>query len=249
MDDEALLRYSRQIMLPEIDAAGQQALADASVLLIGAGGLGSPAALYLGAAGVGRLVIADADHVELSNLQRQIAHGTPDLGRPKVESARDAIHRLNPTVEVTPLPQRLEGDALDEAVAGVDLVLDGSDNFATRFAVNAACIRRRRPLVTAAVIRWEVQVAVFRGDRGEGPCYRCLFPETEDQRETCSETGVAAPLPGVAGSLQALEALKLITGAGEPLQGRLLIMDALSMRVRILHVPADPECPVCSGRR
>lgn len=249
-DDDALLRYNRQIMLPEVDAEGQVALANATALIVGLGGLGSPASLYLAAAGVGRLILADPDVVELSNLQRQIAHGTPDIGRPKTDSAMDAIHHLNPRTETQPWREELTAENLPEVVKAADVVLDGCDNFTTRYAVNAACMEAGRPLISAAVIRWELQLAVFRGDQGGQPCYRCLYPpgdEPLDNRQTCSETGVIAPLPGVGGSLQALEAIKRITGAGETLDGRLWVMDALSMRTRTLHVAADPDCPVCAG--
>lgn len=246
MNDDELLRYSRQILLSEIDAAGQQRLAASTALIIGAGGLGSAAALYLGAAGAGRLLLADGDRVERSNLQRQIAHTDADLGREKARSAAEAVARRNPGIHIEPLAARLEGAALAERVRQADVVVDGSDNFATRFAVNAACTAAGRPLVSAAVIRWELQLSVFAG--GGRPCYRCLFSEGEAEGgERCSETGVVGPLPGVGGSLQALEAIKVLTGAGRPLYGRLLVMDTLGMRTRTLEIPADPACPVCGG--
>jgi molybdopterin-synthase adenylyltransferase len=245
MDDSQLLRYSRQIMLPELDIEGQQRLLEARVLIVGLGGLGSPAALYLAAAGVGTLVLADFDRVDLSNLQRQIIHGQEDIGRLKVESATDSLLSINPEIRVETVTARLEAETLAEHVAGVDLVLDGSDNFATRFAVNAACVAARRPLVSGAVIRLEGQLAVFRADLPEQPCYRCLFPEGEEVAESCSETGVLAPLPGVIGSLQALEAIKILGRCGEPANARLLLLDAFRLQWRSLEIKPDPACPVC----
>ena len=244
MDDEQLLRYSRQILLPEIGIEGQEHLRDASALIIGLGGLGSPAAMYLAAAGIGRLELVDDDRVDLSNLQRQIAHTTAAIGEPKVASARRTLEALNPAVDVVCAQQRLGGQALAEAVARATVVLDCSDNFATRFAVNAACQAAAKPLVSGAAIRWEGQVAVFGAAPG-GPCYRCLYDErgTDDMR--CSENGVAAPLVGVIGSMQALEALKLVCGAGEGMQGRLLVFDGLRMQWRELRLRRDPACPVC----
>lgn len=247
MDDDLLLRYSRQIMLPQVDAAGQERLLASTALVVGLGGLGSPAALYLAAAGVGRLLVADDDVVELTNLQRQILHRNADLGRPKAESGRDALVALNPTVEVVPIARRLEGDALVEAVARADVVVDASDNFTTRFAVNEACVRARRPLVSGAAIRFEGQVSVFHAEQPGSPCYRCLYGEGAEVPETCSENGVIAPLVGIIGSIQALEALKVLLGIGDPLWGRLLLFDALEMEWRTVRVPRDPACPVCGG--
>lgn len=244
MDDQALLRYSRQIMLPSVDAAGQQRLLEARVLIIGAGGLGSPVAMYLAAGGVGHLGIVDFDHVDLSNLQRQIIHGSEDIGRLKVESAAARIRSLNPDVRVTTFPRALEGEELLEAVAWADVVVECSDNFSTRFAVNAACARQRTPLVSGAVIRMEGQVTTF-GHQGEGPCYRCLYRDEAEPEETCTQSGVLAPVPGIVGSIQAAEAMKLILGL-ETLQGRLLLIDALSMEFRSLSLRKDPACPVCS---
>ena len=244
MDDNQLLRYSRQIMLPQLDVAGQEKLLASSALIIGMGGLGSPAAMYLAAAGVGHLVLVDFDEVELSNLQRQIMHSTADIGRPKVESGRDSLQRLNPDVEITLLDHKLEGKELQEWVAKVDVVLDGSDNFATRFAINDACVATKTPLVSGAAIRMEGQVSVYLND-GTGPCYRCLYKDEGELDMRCSTNGVLAPVVGVIGSIQATEAIKVLTGVGETLHGRLLLLDAQHMEWRSLKLKKDPACPVC----
>ncbi len=244
MDDDALLRYSRQILLPELSVEGQQRLLDARALIIGLGGLGSPVAMYLGAAGVGTLQLADDDEVDLSNLQRQVIHTTERIGMSKAESAAHTLNSLNPSTRVLPGKQRLTGDALHAAVAAADVVLDCSDNFDTRFAVNAACRSTRTPLVSGAAIRWDAQISVFSGRAGE-PCYRCLYTEDGEQDLRCSENGVIAPLVGIIGAMQALEAIKLIAGIGESLAGRLLILDALRMQWRELRLRPDPNCPVC----
>jgi molybdopterin-synthase adenylyltransferase len=246
MDDPQLLRYSRQILLPAIGVEGQQRLLDARVLVLGVGGLGSPVALYLAAAGVGELVLVDYDRVEISNLQRQILHTTAAIGQPKVESARQRLLEINPECRVTPIPRLLEDEELAAQVAAVDLVLDCSDNFRTRFAVNAACQAQGKPLVSGAAIRLEGQVAVFSGRPG-GPCYHCLYGGGREIEETCSENGVLAPLVGIIGSIQATEAIKVLTGAGTPLFGRLLLLDALHMEWRSLRLKPDPACPVCGG--
>lgn len=246
MDDQRLLRYSRQILLPEIDILGQQRLLESSVAVFGLGGLGSPVALYLAAAGVGRLVLVDFDQVELSNLQRQIIHLTQDLGRPKVDSARDKLHQLNPEVAVETVDRVLEGAALDEVVRRVDLVVDGTDNFPTRFGINAACLRERKPLVSGAAIRFEGQVSVYFPGQGESPCYRCLYDDGAGTNETCAQTGVIAPLLGIIGSIQALEALKVLMGIGTPLKGRLLLLDGLHMEWNTMRFKRDPQCPVCA---
>jgi len=231
--------------LPEIDITGQQRLVDASVAVFGLGGLGSPVALYLAAAGVGRLVLVDFDQVELSNLQRQIIHATDDLGRLKVESARDHLLALNPEVSVETVSKVLEGDALDAVVGSVDLVLDCTDNFPTRFGINAACHRLGKPLVSGAAIRFEGQVSVYFPGQGESPCYRCLYDDSPANVETCAQTGVVAPLLGIIGSVQALEALKVLAGIGEPLRGRLLMLDGLRMEWHSMRFKRDPQCPVC----
>ncbi|HQU15231.1 MAG: hypothetical protein B7Z66_13210 [Chromatiales bacterium 21-64-14] len=248
MDDDQLLRYSRQILLPQVGIEGQERLRASRVLIIGVGGLGSPAALYLAAAGVGHLVIADPDRVELSNLQRQILHRTTDVGHLKVDSAHSALAALNPLVEITSLPQRLTGDGLLEQVRQAQVVVDASDQFATRFEVNAACLSAAVALVSGAAIRMEGQVAVFRADRGGGPCYRCLYPEAGTETERCSESGVFPPLVGVIGSLQAAEALQVLLHREAPLQNRLLLVDLAVGEWRTLDVPRDPDCPACGTR-
>lgn len=245
MNDEQLLRYSRQIMLPGLDIEGQERLHTSRVLIVGLGGLGSPAAMYLAAAGTGSLLLADFDRIELSNLQRQIIHRSPDIGRLKVDSAADALHAINPEVRIETIPKLLDSENLAQLVERVDLVLDGSDNFATRYAVNAACVAGRRPLVSGSVIRMEGQVAVFRPDRDGEPCYHCVYPEAGEAGETCSETGVLAPLPGVIGSIQAVEAIKVLVGLGQPLDSQLLVVNALNMQFRSLRLRRDPQCPIC----
>ena len=248
MDDPHLLRYGRQIMLPQIDIAGQQRLFDATALIIGMGGLGSPIAMYLAAAGVGHLILVDFDVVELSNLQRQIIHHTADLGRLKVESARDTLLSLNPEVKITCIPQRLDGPALAEQVKRADVVLDGSDNFTTRFAVNQACVTNKVPLVSGAAIRMEGQLAVFMNNRADSPCYHCLYKDEGEEETRCSETGVLAPVVGIIGSLQATEAIKILAGVEQNLAGWVLIMDALHQDWRRLKLSKDPDCGVCSKK-
>lgn len=249
MNDAQLLRYSRQILLEGFDVAGQERLLASRVLIVGLGGLGSPAALYLTAAGVGELWLADHDQVESSNLQRQIAHGETDLGRPKVASAQDALRARNSNTVIHAIRDRLDGAMLAEAIARVDLVLDCTDNFETRFAINRACFELGKPLVSGSAIRAEGQVAVFDPRRADSPCYRCLYDEgASDSRLSCSESGVLAPLVGVIGSMQASEALKLLSGYGEPLAGRLWLFDAASGETRQLRLRPDPACPVCSER-
>jgi adenylyltransferase/sulfurtransferase len=244
VDDADLLRYSRQIMLPELDIAGQARLIDSRVLLIGLGGLGSPAAMYLAAAGVGTLELCDDDRVDLSNLQRQIVHTTGRIGQAKVNSAVAGLRALNPAVTLLPRNERLDDVALDAAVQTADLVLDCSDNFDTRFAVNAACHRHRTPLVSGAAIRWDGQISVFN-QASDGPCYRCLYSNAGEEDQLCSENGVVAPLVGIIGAMQALEAIKLLCGIGESLGGRLLILDGLRLQWRELRLQRDPACPVC----
>jgi molybdopterin-synthase adenylyltransferase len=245
MTDAELLRYSRQILLPDFGIEGQERLRASSVLVVGLGGLGSPVAMYLAAAGVGRLVLADFDAVDLSNLQRQIIHTTAQIGRPKAESARLALAALNPDVDLVAVKRSLVEETLPGIVADVDLVLDCCDNFATRFAVNAACVAAGVPLVSGAAIRLEGQVTAFSGQPG-GPCYQCLYPRNGGIDETCSTNGVLAPVVGIIGSIQATEAIKILSGLGEPLFGRLLLLDAALMQWRSLRLPSDPSCPVCS---
>lgn len=242
---DEILRYSRHLLLPEVGVEGQGRLKGARVLLVGAGGLGSPAALYLAAAGVGRLGLAEFDRVDVTNLQRQVLHGTRDLGRPKLDSARDRLADLNPHVVVEPLPERLTSATAREVVRRYDVVLDGSDNFPTRYLVNDACVLEGKPLVYGSIFRFEGQVSVF--DARRGPCYRCLYSEPPPPGlvPSCAEGGVLGVLPGVIGSLQALEAIKLVLGVGQPLIGRLVLFDALRLQFRELALRKDPECPVC----
>lgn len=247
MNDEQLLRYSRHILLPEIGVEGQEKLLASSALIVGAGGLGSPVAIYLAAAGVGTITLADGDAVDLTNLQRQILHTTRSIGEPKAASGRAALARINPEVKVVPLQRRLEGEELERLAAASDVVLDCSDNFATRHAVNRACVARRKPLVSGAAVRFDGQVSVFdlRDDRS--PCYHCLFPESAELEEVrCAVMGIFAPLTGIIGSIQAAEALKLLAGVGETLNGRLLILDALAMQWRSIRISKDPACELCA---
>lgn len=247
MDDAALLRYSRQILLPQLGYDGQERLAAARVLVLGLGGLGSAVALYLAAAGVGQLLLVDDDRVDRTNLQRQIAHTEADVGRLKVDSATARLRALNPLVNVEPLAQRLDGAALDALAGQVDVLVDGCDNFATRFAVNAASLARGTPLVSGSAIRWQGQVCVFRPGTPDAPCYHCLYPDTEEVAEACAHTGVLAPLVGVIGAVQALQTLKLLAGLDAP-GGRLLSYDALQGRWRQARLRRDPACPACGGR-
>lgn len=244
MNDDQLLRYSRQIMLPAFGIEGQQKLLETSVLIVGLGGLGSPVAMYLAAAGVGRLILVDDDQVDLSNLQRQIAHTNDRIGQPKVESAKITLQALNPEIKVETIAERLDTSMLQTIISGIDLVVDCCDNFATRFALNESCCQHRVPLVSGAAIRMEGQISLFSGQPG-GPCYQCLYPPdgTEDQR--CVENGVLAPVVGIIGAMQATEAIKALTGLGEVLNGRLLLLDANRMSWRELKISADPACPVC----
>ncbi|HWK53161.1 MAG TPA: molybdopterin-synthase adenylyltransferase MoeB [Hyphomicrobiales bacterium] len=245
MTDEELLRYSRQIMLPQFDVAGQEKLLAARVLVLGLGGLGCPAALYLAAAGVGELVLADSDVVELSNLHRQIAHTEARIGQLKVESVAQLLRELNPAVSLELVPRRLAGEELEALVASADVVLDCCDNFATRFALNRAAFAAGVPLVSAAAIRLEGQLSVFDPRREDSPCYRCLYSEEAELDLSCATNGVMAPLVGVMGSLQALECLKLLAGMGETLVGKLLLFDALRLQFRELKLRPNPACPVC----
>jgi adenylyltransferase/sulfurtransferase len=245
MNDNQLLRYSRQIMLPQIDIAGQQKLLNSKVLIVGAGGLGSPAAIYLAAAGVGHISIYDNDTVDLSNLQRQIAHYTADIGTGKAISSLETLKKLNPDVEVHAFQQRLEGDTLNKAVESADVVLDCSDNFKTRFAINQACVTEKTPLVSGAAIRFEGQVSVFTSGQNNSPCYNCLYQSDGEELQNCATNGVIAPITGIVGSIQAMEAMKLIIGIGETLTGRLLLIDGLTMEINTMRLRKNPNCPTC----
>ncbi len=247
-DDDALLRYSRHILLDALGIEGQEAIARGRVLVVGAGGLGSPAALYLAAAGVGTLHLADDDVVDLTNLQRQVALATADLGALKVTATQARLQQLNPLCRVVLHPQRLDAAALAALVPNVDVVLDCSDNFATRHLVNAACVAVSRPLVSGAAIRFDGQLAVFDPRDPSSPCYACLFPPQAGAEEVrCAELGVFAPLTGIVGAVQAAEALKLLAGLGESLAGRLQLLDVRTMRWHELRVPRDPACAVCGA--
>ena len=248
MNDDQLLRYSRQIMLPQVDVAGQEKLLAARALIIGAGGLGSPAAMYLAAAGVGHIVITDHDVVELSNLQRQLLHHDSDIGQNKADSAQQTLAAINPGICITPIAEKLHGEQLDKEVRLADVVLDCSDNFSTRFAVNSACVKCRTPLVSGAAIRTEGQLSVFDPGDKKSPCYSCLYKEGEEEDQACSDTGVLAPVTGIIGSLQAMEALKVILSLGQTLVGRLLVFDGLSHEWRTLKLNRDPACRVCGDR-
>ncbi|MGY2286579.1 molybdopterin-synthase adenylyltransferase MoeB [Pseudomonas gingeri] len=248
LNDQELLRYSRQILLQQVDIDGQLRLKNSRVLIVGLGGLGAPAALYLAAAGVGELHLADFDSVDLTNLQRQIIHDTYSVGSTKVDSALRRLTAINPQVSLIAHRQALDEDSLSAVVAAVDLVLDCCDNFATREAVNVACVAAGKPLVSGAAIRLEGQLSVFDPRRAESPCYHCLYGHGSEAELTCSEAGVIGPLVGLVGSLQALEALKLLAGFGEPLVGRLLLIDALGTKFRELRVKRDPHCSVCGSR-
>jgi molybdopterin/thiamine biosynthesis adenylyltransferase len=248
LEDRQLQRYSRHILLEEIGIEGQQRISASRMLVIGAGGLGSPAALYLAGAGVGRLTLVDSDRVDLTNLQRQVLHATDRIGQLKTSSARIALNALNPDVQVIEVARRVGADQLDPLVAEADVVLDCSDNFATRHALNRACVRHRRPLVSGAAVRFDGQLAIFDRRLDDSACYACLFPESQDaQDELCSTMGVFAPLTGIIGCMQAAEALKLAAGGRASLTGQLMIVDALSMQWRSLTIGRDPSCLVCGA--
>ncbi|MHC3924478.1 HesA/MoeB/ThiF family protein [Alcaligenes nematophilus] len=248
MEDQQLLRYARHILLDEFGVEAQERILASRILVVGAGGLGSPVVAYLAASGVGSIILVDDDQVELSNLQRQIAHTTDRLGWDKVESAKLHIEQLNPEVKVTPVVQRLDEAGLMHWVQQADLVLDCCDNFATRHAINRACVALRKPLVSGAAIRFSGQVSTYDLRQPEAPCYHCLFPEADDVEELrCATTGVLSPLLGMVGSAQAVEALKLLGGFGEPLVGRLLSVDAFNMNWHTVRFRKDPACPVCGS--
>lgn len=249
MDDAQLLRYSRHLLLDELGPDAQERFAAARVLVIGVGGLGAPVAQFLAAAGIGTLTLCDADHVDLTNLQRQILFATPDVGRLKVDAAAARLSSVNPEIRVVRVASRVGPEALTPLVGAADVVIDCSDNFATRHAVNHACVNARKPLVSGAAVRFDGQLAVFDMRNGESPCYHCLFGEGDAIEETrCATMGVFAPLVGIIGSAQAAEALKLVAQAGTSLAGRLLVFDALAMAWREMRVPRDPACPVCGSR-
>ncbi len=249
MEDDQLLRYSRHILLPEIGIEGQQRLLNAHVLLIGAGGLGSPAALYLASAGIGMLTLCDGDTVDITNLQRQIVHREDAVGMPKVESARDTLLAINPRIKINAIAERVTDERLNALVAATDVTVDGSDNFATRHAVNRACVAARKPLVSGAGVRFDGQLAVFDLRSANSPCYACLFPEAgENEDMRCAVMGVFAPLVGIIGAMQAAETLKLIAQAGDTLIGRLLLLDALRMEIRTVMLRRDLGCAVCANR-
>jgi adenylyltransferase/sulfurtransferase len=246
MTDEQLLRYSRHILLDALGIEGQARILDTHALIIGAGGLGSPAALYLASAGIGKITLVDDDTVDFTNLQRQILHTQARVGVAKAESGKQALAAINPNIEIVPLQQRLSGQALDALVATADIVLDCTDNFATRHAINRACVHHKKPLVSGAAIRFDGQISVYDMRHDDSPCYHCLFPEGDDVEEIrCAVMGVFAPLTGIIGTMQAAEALKLAAGIGETLTGRLLLLDSLSMEWRSVRFKKDEACAVC----
>ncbi len=248
MNDNQLLRYSRQIMLPQCDIEGQQKLLAAKVLIVGAGGLGSPAAMYLAASGIGNITIYDNDTVDLSNLQRQIAHHTPDIGIDKVISTHQTLNKLNPDVNVIAVKKKLLGEPLELEVKNADVVLDCSDNFTTRFAINKACVKYQTALVSGAAIRFEGQVSVFTPGQNNSPCYNCLYNSDGEELQNCATHGVIAPITGIIGSIQALETIKLILGTGELLTGRLLLLDGLTMEWRTMRLRKNVACQTCGGQ-
>ena len=246
MNDDQLLRYSRQILLPQVDIEGQEKLLDSHILIVGMGGLGCPAAVYLAAAGVGHLTMVDPDVIDQTNLQRQVAFSTDDVGQFKVHAAAARISAINPGVQVTPIPAKLSESELSEIISQCDAVLDATDNFDSRFAINRCSVHAGVPLVTGAAIRLNGQLTVFDRLQEGAPCYRCLYSEEQTEEMSCSESGILGPVVGTIGTLQALEAIKLILGIGETLSGRLLMFDAMTMQWQALGLEADPECPVCS---
>lgn len=245
LSQQELIHYSRHIILPEIDEVGQTKLKDSSVLIVGMGGLGSPVAMYLAAAGIGKLIIADHDSVEQSNLQRQIVHTIESVGDAKVESAKNGLMNLNPWIKVETIQEKLQGDVLNDAVANAELIVDCSDNFPTRFALNQACVKYSKPLVSGTAIRFNGQVTVFN-QTPHSACYQCLYQSEQFNDESCEDQGVLASVVGVIGSLQATEALKILIGIGQSLDGRLLIYDALKASFKTIKVTKDPACKVCS---
>ena len=247
MNDQELLRYSKQVMLPQIEIEGQQKIMDSTMLIIGMGGLGSPTALYLAASGVGHIIIADFDQVELSNLQRQIIHGTSDIGDDKVNSAKAKMLEINPNIKVTIANEIVHDDNLASLIKDVDIVLDGTDNFESRFEINKACVEFQKPLVSAAVIRLEGQISVFKGYEKDQPCYQCLYSEEGNENESCVQNGVLAPVAGLVGTIQALQAIKVLLGLGDELCGTLLLVDGLDLSFRKVKIGKDLKCPICNS--
>ena len=249
MNDEQLLRYSRHIMLPEIEIEGQDKIINGKVAVIGLGGLGSPIAVYLASSGIGQLILVDDDVVDQSNLQRQIAHGESDIGHAKVESARETVKRLNSDTEVTTVNHRLDADELRNLCNAVDAVVDATDNFSTRYAINEACLSTKTPLVSGAAIRMEGQISVFDFRNSDSPCYRCLYQDGADEELNCAQNGVVAPLVGVVGCVQAMETLKVVAGFGETLAGWVLYFDAKRMDWRKFKLNKNPNCPSCGSTK
>ena len=247
LNDDELARYSRQILLPEIDYDGQLTLAQSQALILGLGGLGSPAALYLAAAGIGKLTLVDFDEVDESNLQRQVIHNEARVGQNKAESAAQTLRELNHFIDIKTIPHRLEADALAQQIQQADVVLDCSDNFDTRFALNQACLQAKKPLVSGAAIRWEGQLTTYDFRRDDSPCYECLYKPDTSTDQSCARNGVIAPLVGMVGSMQALEAIKALTGF-PTLVGTLMLIDGLTMQIRQFNLKADPQCPCCRSR-
>ena len=247
MNDQELLRYSKQVMLPQIEIEGQQKIMDSTMLIIGMGGLGSPTALYLAASGVGHIIIADFDQVELSNLQRQIIHGTSDIGDDKVNSAKAKMLEINPNIKVTIANEIVHTDNLSSLIKDVDVVLDGTDNFESRFEINKSCVEFQKPLVSAAVIRLEGQISVFKGYEKDQPCYQCLYSEEGNENESCVQNGVLAPVAGLVGTIQALQAIKVLLGLGDQLCGTLLLVDGLDLSFRKVKIGKDLKCPICNS--
>lgn len=246
LSDNQLLRYSRQIMLPSVDVAGQMRLLDSRILILGVGGLGAPVAMYLAASGIGQLVLVDYDRVELSNLQRQIIHDTDSIGKPKVESAKARINKINPDITTTLIAHKLTGSELTQQVELADVVIDGTDNFESRFLINQICVDTKTPLVSGAVIRMEGQISTYVPG-SNNCCYRCLYQDSEEEMETCSENGILAPVAGIIGSIQATEAIKVLLGMKGILLNRLLLLDASTMEWRTIKIKKDPACPVCAA--
>lgn len=248
MDDQQLLRYSRHILLPEIDIAGQEKLIQSSAFILGAGGLGSPAALYLAASGIGKLVICDHDQVDLTNLQRQILHNTASIGKSKADSAKNTLQHINPQIKIIPLSEYATPDLLNKEIGEVDIVVDASDNFSARHLLNQACLIHRKPLISGAAVRFTGQVTVFNFRQDNSPCYHCLFPDSgESDDPECAVMGVFSPLTGIIGCIQAAETIKVLLEIGETLHGRLLLLDGLTMRFRSFTLSKDPHCPACGS--